>query len=807
MWNELDQETKNRLAVLNDEREIDGIEQGVARYRRSTQHQDIDRPSRRIIKAVLDKVSVAIAEDQRNLIDGKASGGRPQEWASAYLTMEPDKLALITLSCLMSIEDTKLSKSAFSIADRVKLEHEFDEIRSINRRRDKDSKGFARNFSDRLSDKTKVRQLYKRLADRPMSWTYNQRLGIGCRLIQQAVMATGLWGVDRRRDGKKTTMWVVMSDEIIELVLSAHSELEILRPVAQPMTCPPVPWTRSGKTITGGYHLIKQPIVRDKFGEHPVDYGTEGMDNVLRALNIIQDVEWTIDEDILRLVKTLEKNENNDIVPFVGAAPKLPVFPTGGTREQKRIWHQEKSQILAAFKAKASVRLAALKAIRCAESLVGMPLWFPHNLDWRGRIYPMPVYLSPQGPDMQKALLRFSRKKRLGAHGYMQLRLWAAGCAGQDKISIPDRYVWLHKEYPDPTKFDPYEDRRWMDYDSPLLFVQAMTELKNALLSGNASEYMTNVSVCVDGSQNGLQHLSAIGRDEIGGAAVNLINSEVPADLYADVSDLVYASVSGDAELVTATGQVKDEMGQPVPPLVWEPLLQNRKSRRGIVKRSVLAYPYGVTKAGMRDGLIVDGFTDGVDGSRHRNAWYLAEKIDESVRDVVISAGRLMDWFRKVAEDMARTNRPVAWTAPSGFPVSMHYFVREAKEVRTCLARISVQIPANQTDVSVAAQVRGIVANFIHSLDASHLVATALSMSDDHGVTDLHFVHDSYGTHACDVKKLDHVIRRTFVDMHSANPLHSFIASVKSAGYLPDDTPPQGSLDLNCVLESRFFFA
>ena len=806
MWKDLTEDEKNLLTVINDEQEIDGIEQGVARYRRSLEHQDIDRPSRRLIKSVFDSVSAGIEADQKALMEGRAVGGRPQQWASAYLTMDADKLALITLSCMMSIEDSKLSKTAFTIADRVKLEHEFDEIRLHNRQSGKEAKGFARNFSVMLNDRSKVRKLYKRICSQPLSWTYNQRLGLGCRLIQQAVMSTGLWGIDRKRDGKKTTTWITMSDEIIELVLGSHSDLEILRPVCQPMLCPPNDWQQNEKSFTGGYRLIKQTLVRDKFGEHPVDYTKADMSSVLEAVNRIQSVEWRVDSRIYGLaLKVSRSMEYEDVIPFIGTAPKLPKFPTEGTKEQKRIWHQEKSQILASFKARASIRMVCMKALKAAEMFTGRSIWFPHNLDWRGRIYPLTSYLSPQGSDLQKALLVYARRKRLGKSGLTHLKIWAASCAGQDKISIPDRIKWLTDNYKYST-FDPNTDRRWVSYDNPMLFVQAMLELKEAYASGNPEDFKSCVSVCIDGSQNGLQHLSALGRDAEGGAAVNLVDADVPADLYADVSDLVYAAVCADAEVATSTGIVKDEMGQPVPSLVWHPLLEVRKKRRSTVKRSVLAYPYGVTKAGMRDGLIIDGFTDGIPGSRHRNAWYLAEKIDLAVRDVVISAGRLMDWFRKTADDMAKIGKPIAWTAPSGFPVSMHYFVRESKEVRTCLARISVQVPTNENDVSAAAQVRGIVANFIHSLDASHLIRTVLTASED-GITDFQFVHDSFGCHACDIERLGAITRKTFVSMHEHDILGSFIASVRQSGYQPDDLPAAGTLDLSEVLRSKFFFS
>lgn len=35
-------------------------------------------------------------------------------------------------------------------------------------------------------------------------------------------------------------------------------------------------------------------------------------------------------------------------------------------------------------------------------------IWFAHNLDWRGRVYPLATCLSPQGDELSRALLEFA---------------------------------------------------------------------------------------------------------------------------------------------------------------------------------------------------------------------------------------------------------------------------------------------------------------------------------------------------------------------------------------------------------------
>jgi len=806
MWKDLSEEQKTALTVMNDSREIDGVDQGVARYRRSLLHVEVGKPEEKLIRRHLTTLTQAIEVDQQAMLAGAARPGRPSTWGASYIGMDAERMALITMTTLFNLKDAPLTQLALRVADRVKLEHEFDEIRRLNRNRDKDQKGFSRNFSNRLNSKDKVRDLYKRLTADPLRWTPTHRIGIGTRLIKLAIEATGLWSTTKVFSSGKTIIHVEVSESVMDLIVSGHSEMELMRLVYHPMCCPPLDWKVVDNAIVGGYRLQRSQFVRDWRGDHPTDYTEHDVSRVLDALNAIQAVEWRIDERILGLADALYKTNSSQFdnaIKYLSERPRIPPFNKDATEAERKTRRQVKEQLKADWQAAASVRIAQLQAISTARQCVDQPVYFPHNLDWRGRVYPQTTFLSPQGFDLQKALLRYAEKLPIGPTGMDDMKIAAAGHAGVDKVSFEDRIKWFDSQYPDPTKFDPLEDLRWVDYDSPFLFVQLIQEISDAVKSGLGEHFLSDVSACVDGSQNGLQHLSAIGRDAIGGRAVNLIDAEVPADLYADVSDIVYTSILGDQEHAVASGQVADELGEPLPPLVWPRRLEVRKARRSVVKRSVLAYPYGVTKAGMRDGLIADGHLSGVEGSRHRNAWYLAEKIDGAVRSVVINAAMLMDWFRSVADASAAENKSIKWVAPSGFPVNMHYFVQTSREIRTCLGRLHIRETRNRDSVDGPAQVRGIVANFIHSLDASHLVLTVLkAVSLDY--RSFHFVHDSYGCHVGRIRELGVVLRDEFVTMHESNPLNDFANGLEIE---VTDPPKLGNLDLNSVKSSKFFFA
>ena len=55
--------------------------------------------------------------------------------------------------------------------------------------------------------------------------------------------------------------------------------------------------------------------------------------------------------------------------------------------------------------------------------------------------------------------------------------------------------------------------------------------------------------------------------------------------------------------------------------------------------------------------------------------------------------------------------------------------------------------------------------NFVHSLDGTHMMMTAVACRE----AGLNFagVHDSYWTHACDVDTMNRILREKFVELYS----------------------------------------
>ena len=111
---------------------------------------------------------------------------------------------------------------------------------------------------------------------------------------------------------------------------------------------------------------------------------------------------------------------------------------------------------------------------------------------------------------------------------------------------------------------------------------------------------------------------------------------------------------------------------------------------------------------------------------------------------------------------------------------------------------------------AVAKQASAFPPNYIHSLDASHMMMTARACHD-RGIA-FAGVHDSFWTHAADVDTCRHQIRAQFVRLY-AQPLLARLhadmqAALREAGSATELPPPPrvGELDLRAVLQSTYFF-
>lgn len=222
--------------------------------------------------------------------------------------------------------------------------------------------------------------------------------------------------------------------------------------------------------------------------------------------------------------------------------------------------------------AKAS-KLREVKTIfQIANRFVDKTFYHLYYMDFRSRIYPATAYLHEQGTDVAKGLIRRAEKKPLTKEGYYWLMIYLANCwAGiiegyplkTDKLPMNERYKWAVENEESFLQFatDPKSFTLWMDADAPWQFLSACYELA-ALRNwqfdnwgeGDLNDCFDNfdfpsdIVVYIDGTTNGLQHLTALTRDEVTATHVNLVPQNFPGDLYNYVGEQIWKDLQNDAE-------------------------------------------------------------------------------------------------------------------------------------------------------------------------------------------------------------------------------------------------------------------
>ena len=183
--------------------------------------------------------------------------------------------------------------------------------------------------------------------------------------------------------------------------------------------------------------------------------------------------------------------------------------------------------------------------------------------------------------------------------------------------------------------------------------------------------------------------------------------------------------------------------------------------------------------------------------------------MEEAIPGVVSASYQFMAWAKDIAKQANEAGTYVEWVTPLGTLVRHNYYVEERLTLNVDNHRIVFEIP-NLVDarLSTKEMVSGIAPNFVHSLDASHMLATINAMWAD-GLQHFSMIHDSFGCHASDVDEMQRHIREQFVRMYTLFDPATLMAErmADKTGLEPVLPPTHGSLDINLVLQAPYFFA
>ena len=572
-----------------------------------------------------------------------------------------------------------------------------------------------------------------------------------------------------------------------------------------PMLVPPIPWTGVKE---GGYLQQITPVVRIAHDTTQAAYTKAAaekgdLDQIFAGLDVLGRTGWSINRDVLKVM--LDAWNSGEVIAAIPPEdPELSYPPepdSSADKVEKRRWHMERERIDNEKAGYHSQRCFYNLQLELARAFANEVFYFPHSIDFRGRAYAVPPYLSHMCADNARGLLTFAQGKELGEEGLKWLKVQLANVFGYDKASLKDREQFavdsLDEIRDSATK--PLEGRRWwLKAEDPWQCLAACFELNAAFDLPDPTTFVSRLAVHQDGTCNGLQHYAALGGDTFGASQVNLEPGDRPADIYTGVAELVKASINKDVETGNPMAKV----------------LQGKITRK-VVKQTVMTNVYGVTFIGARAQVqrqlddIMRNMSECDIDNFHLSS-YIAKKIFEALATMFEGAQGIQKWLGECANRISTTITPeqvakfheaaemerdpkyqpemikkildnvklqakhkpapdfrsaVIWTTPLKLPVVQPYRGRKYKDIRTALQIISIANPDGSVAVAKRKQLQAFPPNFIHSLDATHMLLSALKC-DEAGL-DFAAVHDSFWTHASDVPAMNSILRDAFIRMHS----------------------------------------
>lgn len=475
--------------------------------------------------------------------------------------------------------------------------------------------------------------------------------------------------------------------------------------------------------------------------------------------------------------------------------------------------------------------------------------YFPHNVDFRGRAYPIPPNLNHIGDDLSRGLLMFAEGKELGTTGLRWLKIHLSNLCGVDKVSFDAREKFTDDHITDvvDSAERPLEGNRWwLQAEDSWQCLAVCFVLRDALAMEDPTKYVCHIPVAQDGTCNGLQHYAALGGDLMGARQVNLMPSDSPSDVYTGVAELVKAAIKKHAD-----------NGDKVAVILKDVIT------RKVVKQTVMTNVYGVTFIGakaqisnqLKDIPLLKEYENSgaKEFSRHSMSTFITREVFNSVKTMFSGANEIQNWFatsarrislsisptqmdwnlrEKEMEEVEELEPPevegvagepprkdtvgktknttkktrtkkkrevefmtsVVWTTPLKLPVVQPYRRDRIQVVSTNLQNVYITDPNVVDEINARKQMTAFPPNFIHSLDATHMLMSAMNCAKA-GLT-FASVHDSFWTHPSDVDELNRILRDAFIELHSSNIMQNLKAEfeLRYKGYrylqsIPSDNP------------------
>ena len=563
-----------------------------------------------------------------------------------------------------------------------------------------------------------------------------------------------------------TPAFIERKDEIM-------AKAELFSPLAWPMLIEPNDWTTRGKhggyllnEVMRGYDMVRRGEWTVIQGETPVAF-----------LNKIQKVAYTLNPFIVGVAETLMERgvQVGKFIPIVEVPlpPKPPdIADNAEARHDYRRRAAEVHNINAqAFNKSCRTRMTmnAVERFKDVEKF-----FLPWSLDYRGRAYPIPAFLTPQDTDFGKSLLKFYEQSFITPEAEQWLAFQVATTYGLDKAPMTERLSWVAENEDLITRIakDPIGNlSEWEGADEPWTFLAACDEYYHCVI--NCDRHYTNLPIAVDATCSGLQILAGLARDASTAKLVNVLPSDRPQDAYKVIAE-----------------QAKPHVPEHIRPYM------DRKT----TKRTVMTVPYNAKPFSNR-GYIREALKEKGLEVEKDDLTVVVKAVRDAMDVVVPGPMRVMKWIeQEVSNAIDRGLNKLTWVTPSGFVVTQKLMKKDTKRINLeLLGRCKVTVvkgDANEVDKNH--HKNATAPNLIHSLDASLLHLSAIRFD-----APIALIHDSVLCRATDMSVLSAIVRETYMHLFAE---HDYLTAWGHQIGAESDPPIIDTLQPESVIESTYFF-
>jgi DNA-directed RNA polymerase len=741
--------------------------------------------------------------------DALRAPGRRHKALLAFQGIDDRVIAVLALQTILDAlsKHRAYTKTAAMIGRRLE-----DEIRYISF--EKQHPLFFKTALERTSDfsgyEKKRRHILRAMSINALeipSWSEDTRISAGVVLLE--LIADNFELIEVFTVNNKNKKELRIRPASLDYIEALNDLSADRMPLYMPFVEEPLDWI---DPISGGFHTLNvysTALVKTSNRSYLKKLTDADMPDVYDSINMLQRTPWRLNAPIWEMFDYLW----TESLPAAGLPIRedlvVPPRPSNIKTDEgaRREWRKKARAVHDTNHRRGSERLAARRLHWVCEQFLDRKFWFCHQLDWRGRAYPVTYYLNPQGSDYVKALLTFasgapvesvSAKRAHAVHG---ANVW-----GMDKLTYDDRVTWVqdHEAWLRKIAEDPLDCRDWESADNPWQFlawaIDHVAILDNPL-------HCSTLPIHQDATQSGIQIYSLLLRDSGGAKATNVTPSETPQDLYG----LVATELETRLLAISKSSSPNKRLAG-----AWLDFGVDRKC----CKRPVMTRVYNATRHSasqyIQEWALEKQQATGRPVPRRENEdekpyWFLTQTLWDSMESVVSSTTRGQDWFADVAGLFAERSLPIQWTNPLGMPIQQWYSDHNHYCVRTRIGEKFRQVGLRSATGKVdRRKMRSAFApNFIHSLDAAAMMKTMV-LSKDLGVRHVSCNHDSFASVAADSPALAEATRKSFYELFSVDVLARLHAEL--VRQLPYDAvlpslPEYGDLDVSLVLKSPYFFS